>query len=78
MNADRKKRYCCLPWLIALFIFLCFAWGDGLIGTGAALGAQKGDVRISNPGRNNMLPAPGEFRSVLKGAYKKYKYYQTA
>lgn len=73
MNADRKKRYCCLPCLITLFICLCFAWGDGLIGTSVALGAQKADVRISDTGRNNMLPTPGEFRNALRVAYEKYK-----
>jgi len=73
MNRERKRKYYSLPWLIVLFICLCFAWGYGLIGTGVALGAQKGNARISDTGRNNKLPAPGEFRSALNGAYEKYK-----
>ncbi|MBC8391320.1 MAG: glutaminase A [Deltaproteobacteria bacterium] len=73
MKSKRKRKFCCLPWLIVLFICLCFAGGDGLIGADVALGAQKGNAGISTTGGNNILPAPGEFRSVLNDAYEKYK-----
>lgn len=73
MSGKRKKRYCCLSWVIILCLCLCGVWSNGLIGTGVALSAQKDDVGICKTGENSMLPTPGEFRSVLKGVYEKYK-----
>ena len=73
MNRERKRKYCCLPWLITVFLCLCIIWGNGLIVTSKAYGAQKSVAGISDTDRNNVMPSPGEFRNVLKGAYEKYK-----
>ncbi len=72
MSSKWGKRYRYLPWLISIFLFFYAAFGGGLNNSNQAWSAEKDGVKTYGAVQKR-LPAPNEFRNVLKEAYEKYR-----